>query len=64
MALDQARYSEQHALKEILAATTAGDAGAAASRFYERPGAKGQAGRRGQLARKWDAYFQQPHGGC
>lgn len=57
------RHSEQHALQEILAATTAGDAGAAASRFYERPGAKGQAEKRGQLARKWDAYFQQRHGG-
>lgn len=57
------RRSERHALKEILAATTASDAGAAASRFYERPGAKGQAERRGQLARKWDAYFQQRHGG-
>jgi hypothetical protein len=57
------QHSEQHALKEILAATTAGDAGAAASRFYERPGAMGQAEKRGQLARKWDAYFQQRHGG-
>ena len=57
------RHSEQHALKEILAATTADDAGAAASRIYERPGASGQAEKRGQLAQKWDAYFQQRHGG-
>jgi hypothetical protein len=56
------RHSEQHALTEILAATTAVDAGAAASRFYERPGANGQAEKRGQLAQKWDAYFQQRHG--
>ena len=57
------QHSEQHALTEILAATTVGDAGAAASRFYERPGANGQAEKRGQLARKWDAYFQQRLGG-
>ncbi len=42
---------------------TVGDAGAAASHFYERPGAIGQAEKRGQLARKWDAYFQQRLGG-
>jgi hypothetical protein len=57
------QHSEQHALTEILAATTAVDTGAVASRFYERPGAHGQAEKRGQLAQKWDAYFQQRHGG-
>jgi hypothetical protein len=51
------QHSEQHALTEVLAATTAYDAGAAASRFYERPGAAGQAAKRGELAQKWDRTF-------
>jgi len=51
------QHSEQHALTQILAATTANDAGVAASRFYERPGAEGQAAKRGRLAQKWDKYF-------
>jgi hypothetical protein len=51
------QHSEHGALTQILAATTANDAGVAASRFYERPGAQGQAAKLGQLAQKWDEYF-------
>ena len=51
---------EKHALAAIRAATTAYDAGAAACRFYERPGAPGQPAKRGALAQAWFARFT-PH---
>jgi hypothetical protein len=57
------QHSEMHALKMIREATTAYDAGFAASAFYERPGAPGQNVKRGHRAVFWASYFQQRIGG-
>ncbi len=53
-------HSEGAALKMIEAAPTPYAAGAAASQYYERPGALGQTTKRGFLAHKWDQYFATP----
>lgn len=49
--------AEHHAWKMVAATTTAYDAGFAACKYYERPGAPGQAEKRGALAQKWAGYF-------
>jgi hypothetical protein len=51
------QHSEKHALAMITAATNAYDAGAAACRYYERPGHPGEMDKRGRLAQTWMAYF-------
>jgi hypothetical protein len=50
-------HSEHHALAMIKAAKTAYDAGYAMSKYYERPGAVGQAERRGAGSQKWFEWF-------
>ena len=56
-ALWELKHTESAALHHIVAANTAYDAGAAACRFWERPGAPGQPDKRGKAAEKWAAYF-------
>jgi hypothetical protein len=50
-------HPEHHALRMILAARTAYDAGYAAARFWERPGSTMQYGRRGDKAEIWATWF-------
>jgi hypothetical protein len=51
-------HSEKHARDKIMWTTTPYDAGYAICHFYERPGAPGQAEKRGQGAEKWAEWFK------
>lgn len=56
--LFELHHTEHHALAKIQETTTAYDAGYAACKFYERPGAPGQAEKRGANAQKWFSHFR------
>ena len=50
-------HSEHHALAMLKTATDATEAGSLFCQYYERPGAPGQAEKRGARAAWWNAYF-------
>ncbi|MCW2275030.1 hypothetical protein GJ654_09905 [Rhodoblastus acidophilus] len=50
-------HTEKRAWTAIRQAKSAYDAGYAACRFWERPGAPGQCAKRGQKAEYWENYF-------
>jgi hypothetical protein len=54
------QHSEKRALAKLREATLAYEAGFAACKFFERPGAPGQPEKRGNTAEKWLAHFQAP----
>lgn len=56
-ALWELQHTEKAALARILAAHTAADAGAAACRYWERPGSSAQWAKRGVKAEEWAIYF-------
>jgi hypothetical protein len=56
-ALWELKHTEAAALRHVVAAKTAYDAGFAAAKYWERPGAPGQPDKRGKTAEKWAAYF-------